>query len=110
VTGRGSPRTRSLFKYFNQFVDADRNGLDVLILDEAHRIRETSMSRYTPAQLRTDRRQIDDLIAAARVPVFLLDEHQVVRPGELGTVGEIEAHAKSLDLAVEKIDLNAHFR
>ena len=97
VTGRGSPRTRNLFKYFNQFVDADRNGLEVLILDEAHRIRETSMSRYTPRQLRTDRRQVDELIAAARVPVFLLDEHQVVRPGELGTVSEIEAHAKLLE-------------
>jgi uncharacterized protein len=110
VTGRGSPRTRNLFKYFNQFVDADRNGLEVLILDEAHRIRETSMSRYTPRQLRTDRRQVDELIAAARVPVFLLDEHQVVRPGELGTVAEIEAYAKSLGLTVQKIDLNAHFR
>jgi uncharacterized protein len=110
VAGRGSPRTRNLFKYFNQFVDADRNGLEVLILDEAHRIRETSMSRYTPRQLRTDRRQVDELIAAARVPVFLLDEHQVVRPGELGTVSEIEAHAKLLNLAVQKIDLNAQFR
>ena len=68
------------------------------------------MSRYTPRQLRTDRRQVDELIAAARVPVFLLDEHQVVRPGELGSVSEIEAHAKSLGLAVQKIDLNAHFR
>jgi hypothetical protein len=110
VTGRGSPRTRNLFKYFNQFVDADRNGLEVLILDEAHRIRETSMSRYTPRQLRTERRQVDELIAAARVPVFLLDQHQVVRPGELGTVDEIEDHARSLGLAVQKIDLNAHFR
>ncbi len=110
VTGRGSPRVRSLFKYFNQFVDAERNGLEVLILDEAHRIRETSMSRYTPRELRTNRRQIDELICAARVPVFLLDEHQVVRPGELGTVSEIEEHARSLGLSVEKIDLNAHFR
>jgi len=110
VTGRGSPRTRNLFKYFNQFVDADRNGLEVLILDEAHRIRETSMSRYTPRQLRTDRRQVDELIAAARVPVFLLDEHQVVRPGELGTVNEIEAYAKLLNLTVQRIDLNAQFR
>lgn len=110
VAGRGSTRTKSLFKYFNQFVDADRNGLDVLILDEAHRIRETSMSRYTPARFRSDRLQIDELISAARVPVFLLDEHQVVRPGELGTVEDIKAHAKLQDLAVEKIDLNAHFR
>jgi hypothetical protein len=110
VAGRGSQRTKNLFKYFNQFVDADRNGLEVLILDEAHRIRETSMSRYTPARLRTDRRQIDELLAAARVPVFLLDEHQVVRPGELGTVEDIEAHAKQLNLDVQRIDLNANFR
>ena len=110
VAGRGSRRTQNLFKYFNQFVDAERNGLEVLILDEAHRIRETSMDRFTRRQLRTDRRQVDELIAAARVPVFLLDEHQVVRPGELGTVSEIEAHAKSLNLQVHKIDLNAQFR
>src|SRR3954464_15446831 len=29
VTGDRAPRTRSLFRYFNQFMDADRNGLDV---------------------------------------------------------------------------------
>ena len=110
VAGRGSTRTRALFKYFNSFTDADRNGLEVLILDEAHRIRETSMSRYTPRQMRTDRRQIDELIAAARVPVFLLDEHQVVRPSEMGTVSDIEAHAHQHGLAVHKVDLNAHFR
>ena len=44
------------------------------------------------------------------MPVFLLDEHQVVRPGELGTVEEIEAHAKKLGLAVRKISLDAQFR
>jgi uncharacterized protein len=110
VAGKGSSRIQNLFKYFNQFVDADRNGIEVLILDEAHRIRETSMSRYTPARLRSDRRQIDELLSAARVPVFLLDKHQVVRPGELGTVDDIERHAKLLGLAVEKINLDAHFR
>ena len=110
VAGRGSRRTQSLFKYFNQFIDAERNGLDVLILDEAHRIRETSADRYTPARLRSGRPQLDELIAAARVPVFLLDENQVVRPGELGTVADIEAHASGMGLTVQKISLDAHFR
>ena len=102
VAGKGSTRTKSLFKYFNQFMDAEKNGLEVLILDEAHRIRETSADRYTKAQFRTGRRQIDELLSAARVPVFLLDEHQVVRPGEMGTVAEIEAHAQALGLAIHK--------
>ena len=40
-----------------------------------------------PADLRAPARpQVDELIDVARVPVFLLDEHQVVRPGEMGTV------------------------
>jgi uncharacterized protein len=110
VAGRNSPRTQSLFKYFNSFMDADRNGLEVLIADEAHRIRETSANRWTSAHLRTDRPQVDELIAAARVPVFLLDEHQVVRPGEMGAVEDIEAHAKKTGLTVHKIPLDAHFR
>ncbi|MGH8939276.1 MAG: DNA/RNA helicase domain-containing protein, partial [Actinomycetes bacterium] len=96
VAGTRAPRVQRMFKYFNQFMDAEQNGLDVLILDEAHRIRETSVDRYTRAALRTGRPQLDELIAAARVPVFLLDEHQVVRPGELGTVADIERYAATL--------------
>ena len=37
VAGKRAPRVQKMFKYFNQFMDAERNGLDVLILDEAHR-------------------------------------------------------------------------
>jgi uncharacterized protein len=110
VAGKGSGQTQRLFKYFNNFMDAERNGLEVLILDEAHRIRETSVDRYTKAQFRTGRPQIDELISASRVPVFLLDEHQVVRPGELGTVADIEAHARGLGLAVRQISLDDQFR
>jgi hypothetical protein len=110
VAGARAPRVQRMFKYFNQFMDADRNGLDVLILDEAHRIRETSVDRYTRAALRTGRPQIDELIAAARVPVFLLDEHQIVRPGELGTVVDIERHAATMNLPVHRIDLDGQFR
>jgi hypothetical protein len=36
---------------------------------------------------------VDELIAAARVPVFLLGEHQIVKPGELGTIADIERYA-----------------
>jgi hypothetical protein len=99
-----------MFKYFNSFMEAERNGLDVLILDEAHRIRETSANRYTKASSRTGRPQLDELISAARVPVFLLDENQVVRPGELGTVDEIETFAAGLGLTVHRVSLDDQFR
>lgn len=110
VAGARSPRVKSMFKYFNQFIDADRNGLDVLLCDEAHRIRETSVNRYTKAELRTERPQVDELIDAARVPVFLLDENQVVRPGEIGTVDEIKAAATGMGINTRIIDLDGQFR
>jgi uncharacterized protein len=108
--GRGSPRVKDLFKYFNSFMDARQNDIEVLICDEAHRIRETSANRYTSAALRTGRSQIDELIAAARVPVFLLDEHQVVKPGEVGTVEAIKSHASSSGFRVRHVQLEDQFR
>ena len=110
VAGRGSSRVQDLFKYSNSFMDAQKNGIEVLICDEAHRIRETSTNRYTSAVHRTGRSQIDELIAAARVPVFLLDEHQVVKPGEVGTVEAIKSHASSLGFRVRHVQLNDQFR
>jgi hypothetical protein len=110
VAGDRAPRTRALFRYFNQFIDAERNGLDVLIADEAHRLRETSANRWTRAELRSDKRQVDELIDAARVPVFLLDQNQVVRPGEMGTIEDIEKHARERGLDVHQVDLNAQYR
>lgn len=110
VAGERQPRVQRMFKYFNQFMEAEPNDLDVLILDEAHRIRETSVDRYTKAALRTGRRQVDELIAAARVPVFLLDQNQVVKPGELGTPEEITRYAAALGFDVHRVDLDAQFR
>ena len=110
VAGSRAPRVQKMFKYFNQFVDANRNDLDVLILDEAHRIRETSVNRYTKAAHRTGRLQLDELMAAARVPVFLLDENQVVRPGEMGSQEAIASYATEQGLGVISVPLGEQFR
>jgi hypothetical protein len=91
-------------------MDAQQNDIEVLICDEAHRIRETSANRYTRAAQRTGRSQVDELIDAARVPVFLLDEHQVVKPGEVGTVETIKSHASSLGFRVHHVQLDDQFR
>ena len=110
VAGKRAPRVSKMFTYFNSFIAAAPNDLDALILDEAHRIRETSASRWTKAEHRTGRPQVEELLDAARVPVFLLDEFQVVRPGEQGTVDDIAKHAADRGMHVEKIDLDAQFR
>ncbi|GGL79571.1 ATP-binding protein [Streptomyces fumigatiscleroticus] len=110
VAGTRKREVQDLFKYFNSFMSTEKNSLDVLICDEAHRIRETSANRYTPAAHRTGKRQIDELIDVARVPVFLLDEHQVVRPGEMGTVEEIRAAAAAKGLDCRVVPLESQFR
>ncbi|MBF6171438.1 DUF2075 domain-containing protein [Nocardia blacklockiae] len=107
---KGSTELQGLFKYFRNFADLPANELDVLICDEAHRIREVSTNRFTPRAARTNRPQLDELMAVARVPVFLLDEHQVVRPDEVGTVKEIKSHAARSGYLVHEIELDGQFR
>ena len=110
IAGARSPQVQKLFSYFNSFMSAERNSLDVIICDEAHRIRETSANRYTKADLRTGTPQLHELFNVARVPVFLLDSNQVVRKGETGTPDYIEEEARELGLKVIRVDLDGQFR
>jgi hypothetical protein len=111
VVGSRNARAQSLFTFFNGFIGAEPNTLDMLICDEAHRIRETSTNRFTNAEVRAvAKRQVQELIAVARTPVFLLDEHQVVRPGEMGTEREIRTEAEKAGCRVEVVRLEGQFR
>ncbi|MFC8045699.1 DNA/RNA helicase domain-containing protein [Nocardia sp. NPDC057353] len=108
--GRRSPQLKKLFTYYRDFARVEENHLDVLICDEAHRIRQTSNNRWVSAEHRTKGPQIDELMAAARVPVFLLDEDQVVRPDEVGRVDYIRDHAARAGYLVHQITLDGQFR
>ncbi|CAM2947296.1 DNA/RNA helicase domain-containing protein [Saccharomonospora xinjiangensis] len=111
TAGRRDTRVKSLFKFFNNYIEAGSRDLDVLVCDEAHRIRETSVNRFTSRKSRQlAGRQIDELIDVAWVPVFLLDEHQTVRPGEMGSLPEITAAAASKGCDVEVVHLRGQFR
>ncbi|WP_254711780.1 DUF2075 domain-containing protein [Streptomyces sp. TRM64462] len=110
VAGARKREVQDLFKYFNSFMTAERNALDVIVCDEAHRMRKTSANRYTPAAHRSDKPQVEELIDAARVPVFLLDQHQVVRPGEMGSVKEIRDAASAKGLPCTVVELDSQFR
>ncbi|MGW8526198.1 DUF2075 domain-containing protein [Nocardiopsis sp. NPDC055824] len=91
------------FSYFNNFTTAKGNSLDVLIADEAHRLRRRSKQK-------SPRPQVVELIQAARVPVFLLDNHQSIRSNEVGSVKLIRWAAQKLGLEVHQIDLRHQFR
>lgn len=111
IAGSRNPRVQTLFKYFNNYTTSESRELDVLICDEAHRIRETSVNRYTRRVIRERAgRQIDELIDVAWVPVFLLDENQIVRPGEMGSLAEISGAAAAKGCELEVVKLNDQFR
>jgi len=103
-------RAASMFKYFNSFMTAEENSIDVLVCDEAHRIRTTSVSRYTPREQRTNRPQVDELIQAARVSVFFIDDYQVVRPYEQGSSEMIRLAASKFGAEVFEFELKTQFR
>ncbi|WP_431042439.1 DUF2075 domain-containing protein [Streptomyces sp. P1-3] len=100
-----------LYQYFNSFTDTPPDSIDVLICDEAHRMRRSSTYRWTPKELRDDDRpQATELIRAAKVPIFLLDDHQSIRPDEVGTAGYLKELAEDSGCLVEVTDLEGTFR
>ena len=98
------------FKYFNSYMTANPDAVDVLICDEAHRLRETSQNRFTPKASRTDVPQIQELIDASRVSVFFIDQDQVVRPAEIGSVQHIKDFAAKNDCLLFEHELETQFR
>ncbi len=106
-------RARTLFKFFNGFTTTKPDSLDVLVCDEAHRIRETSVNRYTPRDQRTNLPQIDELLRIAKLNIFFIDENQTVRPNEIGSVAIIKEAARRFEIDESEIiefELKTQFR
>jgi len=108
VVGRRAGNSQ--FRYFNQFGGMQPNDVDVLILDEAHRLRETSASRFTPRAKRSDLKQVDELIGAAKTSVFFIDDLQGVRPNEVGDTALILEAAERNGAEASVFELETQFR
>lgn len=106
-------RAANLFKYFNSFRNFTQNEIDVLVCDEAHRVRETSNGRFTRREHRSLRPQIEELIVAAKLSIFFVDEDQIVRPDEVGSTSLIKETAKRMginDSETFEFELRTQFR
>lgn len=98
------------FKYFNSYMDAEADVVDVLICDEAHRIRKTSNDRFTQRAKRSDLTQVQEIMKAGKVCVFFIDDNQVVRPDEIGSVRYIKEYSKKNQCNIFEYTLEAQFR
>ena len=106
-------RAKNLFKFFNSFITTEPNSFDVLICDEAHRIRESSVSRYTPRAQRTNLPQVDELLRVAKLNIFFMDEYQIVRPSEIGGVAMLKDAAGRFGVKesnIAEFELQTQFR
>lgn len=104
---RGIVGRSEMFRYFNSFTKARADSIELMVCDEAHRLRESSGTRFRP---RGDRPQVGEIVDAARVSVFLLDQNQSVRKNEVGSVRLIEEYAVSEGIPLSMYDLRTQFR
>lgn len=108
--GYGDREFRESFTYFSSFVTPPEPPLDVLLCDEAHRLRDRSTSRFWRPEQQGTKPQVDELLEASRLTVFFLDESQSVRPNEVGNVELIENAAKRHDAELVRYRLREQFR
>ena len=104
--------SRELFVNLDVFAPAisKANAYDVVLVDEAHRIGKKSGHQYTPPEHRTDMPQVEQLVRAAKVSVFFIDDKQVVRGQEVGSTALIREAAKKLKASCEEVELLSQFR
>lgn len=110
LRARVGRQASGVFRYFNSFMQEPADTVDVLVCDEAHRIRKTSNNRFTKAANRSEKDQVFELIDVAKVSVFLLDDHQVVRPDEVGTPQLIKEAAAKRGADYFEVTLESQFR
>jgi len=97
-------------KFFNSYMAAEPGSIDVMVCDEAHRIRKTSNNMYTKKDKRSTKSQIEELFDASKVAVFFIDDRQVVRPDEIGSSVLIKEFAESKGIRLYECELSAQFR
>jgi uncharacterized protein len=82
---------------------------DVLIVDEGHRIRAKSQPKVL-GHLRPTIGQVDELIRASKVTVFLVDENQIISPNEVGEPSLVQAAAARHGAEFHSFTLTGQFR
>ncbi|MEX2122799.1 MAG: DNA/RNA helicase domain-containing protein [Woeseia sp.] len=95
----------NLFKGSGAYVDTPLNLMDVLVVDEAHRLNEKSGLYQN-----TGENQVKEIIQAARFSVFFIDEDQRVTLRDIGEKAEIRRWAELCGAEVTELALESQFR
>lgn len=98
-------RIDNLFKSSGSYTDMPENELDVLIVDEAHRLNEKSGLFQNLGE-----NQVKEIIFASKFSIFFIDENQRVTLKDIGSVDLIEKFACEMNANLTKMELSSQFR
>ena len=94
-----------LFQSSGNFIDEERNKLDCLVVDEAHRLNAKSGMFQNKGE-----NQIKEIINAAKFSIFFIDENQKVTLKDIGSEDLIRKFAKEQGAGIYTFDLDSQFR
>ena len=93
-----------LFSGSAAYAGVKTDSFDVLIVDEAHRLK--LRSQYTKGGVN----QIKEIIETSRTSVFFIDEAQKVTWQDIGEISSIEHFAKNVGAEIQYLELHSQFR
>lgn len=99
---------KGLFKGSGSFVVTPNNTFDCLLCDEAHRLNEKSGMFHNLGE-----NQVKEIIKAAKISVFFIDEDQVIASTDIGSISEIKKWAKYYGSKIhdgKSLELKSQFR
>lgn len=96
---------KHLFSGSGSYTESKKNSMDVLIVDEAHRLRmKSGMFRNMGES------QAKEIIHTAKLSVFFIDEAQKVTWSDVGDISRIKAYAAEQGADFELLELTSQFR
>ena len=95
----------NLFQGSGQFTEAEKNEVNVLVVDEAHRLNAKSGMFQNLGE-----NQIKEIINASNFSIFFIDEDQKVTLKDIGSVDEIKKYANELGAGIKIVELESQFR
>lgn len=98
-------RFSSLFVGSGAFVTTPKNDIDVLIVDEAHRLREQGGLYGNVGE-----HQVKEIIFSSKASIFFIDESQQVTIDDVGSKETIKKFAKEKGAEVIECSLPSQFR
>ena len=94
----------NLFKGSGSFVESEKDELDCLIVDEAHRLNEKT------GMFQKGENQIKEIINAAKVSIFFVDDYQMVTTKDIGSTDEIKKWCHVYEADIYEDTLLSQFR